>query len=61
MARWDPKLRSRLAGILLVLMRFDFTGDLLSKMEEYERAVDTFQNVSGETVSSAMTIGIVLN
>ena len=42
-ARWDPKVRSRSVGILLELMRFVFTGDLPSKMAEYERAVLTFQ------------------
>ena len=36
-ARWDRELGSRSAGILLELMRVDFSGDLLSKMEEYER------------------------
>ena len=33
----------------LELVRFDFTGDLLSKMEEHEQAALTFQNASGET------------
>ena len=56
-----PKLRSRSAGVLLELMRFDFTGDFLSEMKEHERSVLTSQNVSGETVSSAMNVGTVLN
>ena len=59
--RYDPKLRSRSAGLLLELMRFDFAGDMLSRIEEFERAVVTFQNASGETVSSAMKVGMVLN
>ena len=42
-------------------MRFDYTGVLLCKVEEYERAVLTLQNVSGETVSSAMKFGMILN
>ena len=42
-------------------MRFDFTGDLLIEMQGYERAVLTFQNVSGKTVSAAMKVGMVLN
>ena len=42
-------------------MRFDFTGDLLRKMEEYELAALTVENVSGETVSSVMTVGMVWN
>ena len=42
-------------------MRFDFTGDLLIEMKEYERAVLTFLDVSGETVSSALKVEMVLN
>ena len=49
-SRRDPKLRSRSAGILLELMRFDFTRDLLSK---------NAQNVSGKTLSSAIKVGMV--
>ena len=60
-AGWDPKRKSRMAGNLLELWRPDFRGDLLCKMEEYERAVLALQNTSGETVSSAMKVGVVLN
>ena len=36
-------------GAVLELMIFDFSGDLLRKIEEFERAEVTFQrNVSGE-------------
>ena len=59
--RYDPKLRSRSAGLLLELMRFDFAGDMLTRIEEFERSVVTFQNASGEQVSSAMKVGMVLN
>ena len=37
------------------------TGGLLSNMEEYGRAVLAVQSVSGETVSSAMKVGMVLS
>ena len=50
-ARRGPKLRSRSSFILLELTKFDFTSDLLCKMEEYEGAVPTFQSVGGETGS----------
>ena len=55
------KLRSGSAEILLELMRFHFTNDLLCKIEEYERAAPPFQNVSGESVSPTMKVGIVFN
>ena len=40
------------------ILSFDVAGGLLCEAEEYERAVLTFQNVSGETVS-AMKVGVV--
>ena len=61
MSRWDLKLRSRSAGILLELMRFDVRVYLLCKMEEYERSALTFENVSGESVSQQRKSEIVLN
>ena len=45
-----PEAEKQVNGILLGLKRFD-----------YERAVVTVQNVSSETVSSAMKVGLVLN
>ena len=59
--RYDPKLRSRSAGLLLELLRFDFAGDMLTRIEEFERSVVTFQNASAEQVSSGMKVGMVLN
>ena len=45
-------------SILLELKKFDFKGRLFRNMKDCERAVLTFQNVSGETASSAMKVGI---
>ena len=59
--RFHPKLRSRNAGILLELMRFDFSGDMLSRIEEFERAIVICQNVRGKVVCSAIKVGMVFN
>ena len=56
-----PSLVSGSAEILLELMRFHFTNDLLCKIEKYERAAPPFQNVSGESVPPTMKVGIVFN
>ena len=45
---------------MLELMKFEFAVGLLSEMEEYERAVLIFQNVSGETVSAAIKVAMLL-
>ena len=35
--RYDPHIRSRTAGQLLSLLQLDFSGDMLAKLEAYER------------------------
>ena len=35
--RWDPKMRTRQAGILLGVLKWSFAGDILSRMESFER------------------------
>ena len=34
--RWDPKMRTRQAGILLSVLKWSFAGDILSRIEEFE-------------------------
>ena len=61
MTRFDPKLASRSAGLLLELLQRDFGGDLVAKMESFEKSVSQYQSNSNEVLSDAMRIGIVLN
>ena len=35
--RWDPKMRTRQAGILLGVLKWSFAGDILGRMESFER------------------------
>ena len=35
--RYDPHIKSITAGQLLSLLQFDFSGDMLAKLEAYER------------------------
>eukprot|EP00973_Karenia_brevis_P064076 8904139-Karenia_brevis.AAC.1 len=35
--RWEPKLRTRQAGVLLGLLKWNFDGDILSRLEAFER------------------------
>ena len=59
--RYDPRLRSRAAGQLLELLKWDFGGDTLQRLEAFERAVTEYSAASKEVVSDALRIGIVLN
>ena len=57
--RFEPKVHSRQAGLLLSILSWDFTGDVLLRMEALEREIADYEK-GGETVSDAMRMGIVL-
>ena len=59
--RYDPHIRSRTAGQLLSLLQFDFSGDMLAKLEAYERDLALYDQASGEKISDGLRVGIVLN
>ena len=59
--RYDPHIRSRTAGQLLSLLQFDFSGDMLAKLEAYERDLALYEQASGEKISDGLRVGIVLN
>ena len=55
--RYDPHIRLRTAGQLLSLLQFDFSGDMLAKLEAYERDLALYEQASGD----GLRVGIVLN
>ena len=59
--RYDPHIRSRTAGQLLSLLQFDFSGNMLAKLEAYERDLALYEQASGEKISDGFRVGIVLN
>ena len=59
--RYDRHIRSRTAGHLLSLLQFDFSGDVLAKLEAYERDLALYEQASGEKMSDGLRVGIVLN
>ena len=59
--KYDPHIRSRTAGQLLSLLQFDFSGDMLAKLEAYERGLAVYEQASGEKTSDGLRVGIVLN
>ena len=46
---------------LLSLLQFDFSGDMLAKLEAYERDLALYEQASGEKISDGLRVGIVLN
>ena len=59
--RYDPHIRSRTAGQLLSLLQFDFSGDMLAKLEACERDLALYEQASGEKISDGLRVEIVLN
>ena len=57
--RYDPHISSRTAGQLLSLLQFDFSGDMLAKLEAYERDLALYEQASGEKISDGLRVGIV--
>ena len=58
---YDPHIRSRTAGQLLSLLQFDFSGDMLAKLEAHERDLALYEQASMEKISDGLRVGIVLN
>ena len=54
-------MKSRIAGQLLSLLQFDFSGDMLAQLEAYERDLALHEQASGEKISDGLRVGIVLN
>ena len=59
--RYDPHIRSRTAGQLLSLLQFDFSGDMLAKLDAYERDLVLYEQALGEKISDGLRVVIVLN
>ena len=57
----ESHIRSRTVGQLLSLLQFDFSGDMLAKLEAYERDLALYEQASGEKISDGLRVGIVLN
>ena len=58
--RFEPRIKSRFAGALLGLLNFDFSGDVIAKLEAFDREVLQYEQACGEAVSNSIKIGIVL-
>ena len=53
-ARYEPKTLTRLATLLLALIRFQFTGPIQERLEIFEREVVRYEQRLVETISLKM-------
>ncbi|CAK0876009.1 unnamed protein product [Prorocentrum cordatum] len=56
---YEPRARSRIAGQLLNLLNFSFTGDVEDRLALFERELLRYEQRSGEAIAASMRIGIV--
>ncbi len=59
-SRFEPQAASRFAGQLMGLLSWDFSGDLTTKLESFERELSLYAAQSGEEMADAIKIGVVL-
>ena len=57
---YEPNVQTRMAGTLVAILNWSFSGDVQARMELFEREILNYQKRSGEEVSHAMRVGIVL-
>eukprot|EP00971_Amphidinium_carterae_P012579 247496-Amphidinium_carterae.1 len=58
--QYEPQQRTRFAGQLQALLSWKFVGDIEGRIEAFERRILRYEHASGEGVSDALCIGIVL-
>ena len=58
-ARYEPLATTRFAGQLMGLLGWDFSGDMLARVEAFEREVSIYEQSSKEKLTDAIRIGVV--
>ena len=57
---YEPSSHTRHAGMLLGLLSFDFSGDVIARLETFERDALTYTQSSGQPFDDSIKVGIVL-
>jgi hypothetical protein len=58
--RFEPRVKTRFAGILLGILNFDFTSDVITRLDAFERELSLYEQACGEIVSDGIRVGVVL-
>eukprot|EP00971_Amphidinium_carterae_P293435 5825951-Amphidinium_carterae.1 len=56
----EPQQRTRFAGQSQALLSWKFAGNIEGRIEAFEREIPRYEHASGEGLSDALRIGIVL-
>ena len=58
--RYEPRQRTRQAGLLQTLMAWSFQGDPLERLETWGREVSRWEQLSGERLNDELRIVLVM-
>jgi hypothetical protein len=58
--RFEPKASTRFVGQLLNLLSYDMSGEIVQKIEAFERESANYERGSGEVIVDGMKIGVTL-
>ena len=58
--KYDPQAAGRFTKQLVFLLSWDFSGDVVSELESFEYELGRYEEVSGEVMTDAIKIGVVL-
>ena len=57
---YEPRLRTRTVGLLMQVLSYKFSGSVATKLDGFERLVRDYESQSGESVTDATRIGVML-
>ena len=62
MKRYEPRVQTRYASLLISLLSWDVggSGDMIGNIESWEREISTYENMTGDLVSDALRLGVVI-
>jgi len=58
--KYEPRARTRQAGLLQQLLGWSFAGNVTERLEAWERDLSSYEQLSGETISDGIKIGVCL-
>jgi hypothetical protein len=57
---YEPRLRTRTVGLLMQVLSYKFSGNVATRLDGFERLVRDYESQSGESVTDATRIGVVM-
>ncbi len=59
-SEYEPRLRTRTVGLLMQVLSYKFSGNVATRLDGFERLVRDYESQSGESITDATRIGVVM-